>query len=236
LIFGAQVLAVRGNFDQALIMVRELCDKHEDIYLMNSVNPFRLQGQKSIGFEIADQLGWKVPDRVIVPMGNCANIWAIYKGFSELNAAGITKDLPKMTGIQAKGAMPIVNAIRKGLARFEPVKNPETIATAIRIGNPVNGLKAIRAIRISKGTAEAVSDGEIMRAQKLIARLEGIGVEPASAASIAGLRKLIGQGEVSKDELVVCVTTGHVLKDPEEMMDVSGPLRNPPPKWDFSRG
>jgi threonine synthase len=236
LIFGAQVLAVKGNFDQALAMVRELCDKHKDIYLMNSVNPFRLQGQKSIGFEIADQLRWRVPDRVIVPMGNCANIWAIYKGFFELKVAGLTKGLPRMTGIQAKGAMPIVNAIKKRLERFEPVKNPETIATAIRIGNPVNGLKAIRAIRISKGTAEAVSDKEIIRAQKLIARLEGIGVEPASAASIAGLRKLIERGDVSRDEFIVCVTTGHVLKDPEEMVDVSRSPSRVPAKMRLLRG
>jgi threonine synthase len=223
LIFGARVFAIRGNFDQALAMVRELCNRCEDIYLLNSVNPFRLQGQKSIGFEIADQLGWRVPDRVVVPMGNCANIWAIHKGFFELDAVGITKGLPKMTGVQAKGAMPIVNAVRKGLERFEVVKNPETIATAIRIGNPVNGVKALRAIRVSGGTAEAVSDEEIVKAQKLVARLEGIGVEPASAASIAGLRKLVKRGQVSKDELVVCVATGHILKDPEEALSVSKP-------------
>ncbi len=223
LIFGAHVLAVKGNFDEALAAVRELCDKRGDIYLLNSINPFRLQGQKSIGFEIAEQLGWKVPDRVVVPMGNCANIWAIYKGFLEFNMAKITKGIPKMTGIQAKGAMPIVNAIEKGLDKFEPVSRPETIATAIRIGNPVNGAKAIRAIRQSKGAAGFVSDKEIVESQKLIARLEGIGVEPASAASVAGLRKMIKLGQIEKDEVVVSVATGHMLKDPEEAIDVSEP-------------
>lgn len=223
LIFGARVLAVRGNFDQALAVVREICDRRPEIYLLNSVNPFRLQGQKSIGFEIADQLGWKVPDRVVVPMGNCANIWAIYKGFFELDATGITKSAPKMIGVQAGGAMPIVDAIRRDLEVFEQVKNPDTIATAIRIGNPVNGPKAIKAIRNSGGTAEDVTDKEIIRAQKMIATLEGIGVEPASAASIAGLKKLLKLGEVKRDESVVCVATGHILKDPEEAIDVSEP-------------
>jgi threonine synthase len=223
LVFGARVLAIRGNFDQALAAVRELCDKSEDIYLLNSLNPFRLQGQKATAFEIADQLGWKVPSRVMVPMGNCANIWAIYKGFFELDAVGLTRGLPKMTGIQAEGAKPIVNAVKEGLERFEPVRNPETIATAIRIGNPVNGPKALRAIRNSKGTAEAVSDKEIVEAQKLIARLEGIGVEPASAAPVAGLKKLVERGEVREDELIVCVATGHMLKDPEEALKMTEP-------------
>jgi threonine synthase len=223
LIYGAKVLAVKGNFDEALAAVRKLCESEKEIYLLNSVNPFRPQGQKSIGFEIADQLGWEVPDRVVVPMGNCANIWAIYKGFFEFDMVGLTKGVPKMCGIQSTGAMPIVNAIKKGLDRFQPVENPETIATAIRIGNPVNGPKAIKAIRESRGTAESVSDGEIVKAQKLLAKLEGIGAEPASAASIAGLKKLVKLGEVRKDEVVVCIATGHMLKDPEEAIDVSEP-------------
>lgn len=220
---GAQVISIRGNFDEALALVRRVCDEHQDIYLLNSVNPFRPQGQKSIGFEIADQLGFKVPDRVVVPMGNCANIWAIYKGFKEFDATGITKGVPKMTGIQAAGAAPIVNAIRKGLKKFVPVKKPETIATAIRIGNPVNGQKAIRAIRESGGTAETVTDKEIVDAQKLLARLEGIGVEAASASTVAGLKKLVEQGVVDADEQVVCVATGHMLKDPEEVVRISEP-------------
>ena len=221
LIHGAQVIAVKGNFDEALAIVRKICEDREDIYLLNSLNPFRLQGQKSIAFEIADQLGWRVPDRVVVPMGNCANIWAIYKGFFELDVVGLTKGIPAMMGIQAEGAMPIVDAVKGGLDKFEPVKKPETIATAIRIGNPVNGPKALRAIRASGGTAEAVSDAEIIEAQKLLAKLEGIAVEPAGAASVAGLKKLVAQGVIKRNERVVCVATGHVLKDPEEVVRIS---------------
>jgi len=221
LVYGAQVLAIKGNFDDALAMVRKLCEEKKEIYLLNSLNPFRPQGQKSIGFEIADQLGWEVPDRVVVPMGNCANIWAIYKGFFELDSIGLTKGIPKMVGIQAEGAKPIVDAIKRGLDKFEPVKKPETIATAIRIGNPVNGPKAIRAIRFSDGTAEAVSDREIIKAQKSMARLEGIGAEPASASTIAGLKKLVREKTIKQDERVVCVATGHLLKDPEEAVKVA---------------
>ncbi|MCJ7720072.1 MAG: pyridoxal-phosphate dependent enzyme, partial [Candidatus Hadarchaeum sp.] len=155
------------------------------------------------------------------PMGNCANIWAIYKGFKEFDAIEIAEGIPMMTGIQATGAMPIVDAIKRGLDKFVPVKKPETIATAIRIGNPINGPKAIRAIRDSGGAAEAVTDEEIIAAQKMLARLEGIGVEAASASTVAGLKKLIAQGVVDADECVVCVATGHMLKDPEEVVRVS---------------
>ncbi len=231
LIYGAQTIAVKGNFDEALAIVRRICEERKDIYLLNSLNPFRPQGQKSIGFEIADQLGWEVPDRVVVPMGNCANIWAIYKGFFEFDLVGLTKGIPMMTGIQSEGSMPIVDAIKKGLDKFVPVKKPETIATAIRIGNPVNGPKAIRAIRASNGTAEAVSDSEIIKAQKLMTRLEGIGAEPASASTIAGLKKLVRRGTIKRDERVVCVATGHVLKDPEEAITVSERPREAPARY-----
>ncbi|MEM0359164.1 MAG: threonine synthase [Candidatus Hadarchaeales archaeon] len=224
LVYGAKVVAIKGNFDKALSLLCEICEEKKDFYLLNSLNPFRPQGQKTIGFEIAEQLGWEVPDRVIVPMGNCANIWAIYKGFLEFRRVGLVKSIPKMTGIQAEGAKPIVDAIKKGLEKFVPVENPETIATAIRIGNPVNGPKAIKAIRNSNGTAESVTDREIVEAQLLLARLEGIGVEPASAASLAGLKKLVEAGEVDRDERVVCVATGSVMKDPEEAVQVSGGL------------
>jgi threonine synthase len=232
MIYGAEVVSIEGNFDQALDLVERLCTERLDIYLLNSVNPFRPQGQKSIGFEIADELGWKAPDRVVVPMGNCANIWAIYKGFWELREVGLIANIPRMTGIQAEGAKPIVDAIKKGLDRFIPVPNPETIATAIRIGNPVNGPKAIRAIRRSGGTAESVTDEEIVEAQKLLAKLEGIGVEPASAATIAGLRKLRRNGEIDKDEQVVCVATGNVLKDPEEVLRISGGVKEVPADYE----
>ncbi len=227
LVYGAKVMAVKGNFDAALTLVRKLCEEREDILLLNSLNPFRIQGQKSLGFEIADQLGWKVPDRVVVPMGNCANIWAIYKAFLEFDAAGFTKGIPKMVGIQAEGAKPVVDAIKRYLDKFEPVEKPKTIATAISIGNPANGPKAIRSIRASSGTAESVSDAEIINAQKLMASLEGLGAEPASASTIAGLMKLVKDGKIKRDELVICVATGHILKDPEEAIEVSGHHRVP---------
>lgn len=222
-IHGAKIIAIEDNFDKALKLVRRLCREKEEFYLLNSVNPFRPQGQKSIGFEIADQLGFETPDRIVVPMGNCANIWAIYKGFYEFREVGIVDEIPTMTGIQAEGASPVVNAVKEGLEEVEPVEDPETIATAIRIGDPVNGPKALKAIRNTDGTAESVTDEEIIEAQKMLARLEGIGVEPASATSIAGLKKLLELGEVDSGEKVVSVVTGLILKDPEEAVDVSEP-------------
>ncbi len=219
LMHGAKVIGIKGNFDQALKIVREVC-RTEGFYLLNSVNPFRLEGQKTIAFEIADEIG--VPDRIILPVGNAGNISAIYKGFKELVRFGLTDKIPKMTGIQAKGANPVFKAVKEGRDDIEAVKNPETVATAIRIGQPVNAKKAIRAIYESKGTAEEVSDEEIINAQKILASMEGIGVEPASAASIAGLIKLAEKGEIERGERIVCITTGHLLKDPETVIRVCG--------------
>jgi L-threonine synthase (EC 4.2.3.1) len=217
---GARVLSVRGNFDEALEAVTELALMGE-LYLLNSVNPFRLEGQKSIGFEIVDDLGWESPDRIILPVGNAGNISAIWKGISEFYRAGFIDERPMMTGIQAEGASPVVEAFRKGRTEIEPVRDPETVATAIRIGAPVSYLKALRAIYESDGYAESVTDEEILSAQKLLARREGIGVEPASAASIAGLIKLVDEGVVDRGERVVCVVTGHVLKDPDTAIKAS---------------
>lgn len=219
LMHGAKVLSIRGNFDEALGLVRDLCDR-EGFYLLNSVNPYRLEGQKTIAFEIADQLGWETPDRVVLPVGNAGNITAIYKGFKEFESLDIITSVPRMTGIQSDGASPIVKAVKNNLKRIVPEPKPETIATAIRIGNPVNAAKALRAIRESKGTAESVSDSQIIDAQKELARLEGIGVEPASASSIAGLRRLVELGVIDRDETIVCVTTGHLLKDSEHVLNV----------------
>jgi threonine synthase len=164
-------------------------------------------------------LDWEIPDRVILPVGNAGNISAAFKGFMELKTMGITDAIPKMTGIQASGASPIVRAIKNGSAMV-PEDNPETIATAIRIGNPVNAEKAISAIKKSGGVAESVTDDEIIAAQKGLAKREGIGVEPASAASIAGLMKLLQGGIVEDDEHIVCIATGNLLKDPEEILRV----------------
>jgi threonine synthase len=221
MIYGAKVIQVRGNFDQALDAVLKVSEKHRTIYLLNSINPFRIEGQKSLGYEICDQLNQEAPDRVLVPVGNAGNISAIWKGFTEFHELGIVERLPKMTGIQAAGSAPIARAIKTGRNTIVPVSAPETVATAIRIGAPVSWKKALNAIRESHGTAETVTDAEILSAQKMLARIEGLFVEPASASSIAGLIKLVENGMIDKDERVVCVTTGHGLKDPDTAVKMS---------------
>jgi len=217
---GADVFSVNGNFDEALETVTALAlEKH--LYLLNSINPYRLEGQKSIGFEIVHELGWKSPDRIVLPVGNAGNISAIWKGITEFYNAGYMDNLPMMTGIQAEGSSPITNAFRKKSMDMVPVENPETIATAIRIGAPVSSIKALRAIYDSDGYSDTVTDEEILSAQLELARKEGIGVEPASAASIAGLKKLVDNGVVDKGEQVVCIVTGHLLKDPNTAINAS---------------
>lgn len=215
MIHGAKVLQVKGNFDQALEFVLKLAEKHKSIYLLNSINPFRIEGQKSLGYEICEQLNNQAPDRIVIPVGNAGNISAVWKGLTEFHKLGLIKKLPKMTGIQAAGSAPIAQAIKANSDKIVPVEHPETIATAIRIGAPVSWKKAVNAIRESGGTAETVTDEEILEAQKTLARIEGIFVEPASASSIAGLKKLVKNGVIGKDERVVCITTGHGLKDPD---------------------
>jgi threonine synthase len=156
-----------------------------------------------------------------VPVGNAGNISAIWKGFTEFHELNLIKALPKMTGIQAAGSAPIANAVKRGSCTIEPVSAPETVATAIRIGVPVSWKKALNAIRDSGGTAETVTDAEILSAQKLLARVEGLFVEPASASSIAGLMKLVENGVIAKGERIVCVATGHGLKDPDTAIEMS---------------
>ncbi|MDD1651935.1 MAG: threonine synthase [Methanomicrobiales archaeon] len=221
LMHGARVIAIRGNFDRALEMVHELCLLH-GLYLLNSVNPYRLEGQKTIGFEVLDQLG-EVPDRIVLPVGNAGNISAVYKGLTELRDLGFIDSLPRMTGVQAEGSAPVVRAIREGLPEVIPEPAPETVATAIRIGAPVNGEKALAAIRKTGGTAISVSDAEILAMQRDLASREGIGIEPASAASVAGVRRMVGEGIIDRDERVVCVVTGHLLKDPETVVKQCAP-------------
>jgi len=207
LIHEAQVLAVDGNFDDAFKLVVEITEKYP-ITLVNSVNPFRIEGQKTGSFEICDQLGL-VPDYHFIPVGNAGNITAYWKGYKEYKKAGITNKLPKMMGFQAQGAAPIV----KG----HVVKNPETIATAIRIGNPASWERAEQARDESGGTIDMVSDAKILEAYKLLASEEGVFCEPASAASIAGLIKLVRKGFFKKKKRlkIVCILTGHGLKDPD---------------------
>lgn len=215
---GARILEVDGNFDACLDIVSALAERGE-AYLLNSLNPFRLEGQKTIGLEILEQSkaatgSW--PDRIVLPVGNAGNTAALHKAFRELVEAGVMDeaDVPTLTGVQAEGAAPMVEAIEEGTDHVEGWEEVETRATAIRIGKPVNAPKALPAIRQTGGTAVAVSDEEITDAQRALAE-DGIGVEPASAASVAGLRKLRDQGEIGADEQVVCLTTGHLLKDPD---------------------
>lgn len=208
---GALLVKVRGSFDQALRTVMSIVGEL-GLYLLNSVNAWRLEGQKTLGYELAEEM--KGGYVVSVPVGNCGNIAAIWKGLSELKRLGLIDETPRMFGIQAEGASPFAKMVKDGAKEPEPVDNPRTVASAIRIGRPVNWKKALRAVRESGGGAEIVSDDEILEAQRAIARLEGLGVEPASAASVAGVRKMVREGKLDRDERVVCVCTGHLLKDP----------------------
>lgn len=205
LLYGATVVAVRGNFDDALRIVREIGEK-TGIQIVNSINPDRIEGQKTGAFEACDALG-RAPDYHVLPVGNAGNITAYWKGYREYRDAGITKTLPKMVGFQAEGAAPIV--------RGHPIANPETVATAIRIGNPASWKAAIAARDESGGLIDMVSDAEILAAYKLVATTEGVFCEPASAASIAGLLKYAARNYFAKGTVVVATLTGHGLKDPD---------------------
>ncbi|SFR31964.1 threonine synthase [Halogeometricum limi] len=221
----ARILEVDGNFDACLDIVQDLAQRGE-VYLLNSLNPFRLEGQKTIGLEILEAFQTdygRFPDRIVLPVGNAGNTAALYKAFRELVQSGALdpEEVPKLTGVQAEGAAPMVEAVENGWEDTKRWDEVETRATAIRIGNPVNAPKALPGIRGTGGTAVAVSDEEITTAQRDLAR-EGIGVEPASAASVAGLRKLRHEGVVSADEDVVCLTTGHLLKDPDAAFEAGG--------------
>jgi threonine synthase len=207
LVAGARVVAVDGNFDDALRIVRELADRPgEAVALVNSVNPERIEGQKTAAFEVCDDLG-DAPDVLAIPVGNAGNITAYWAGFREYEAAGRSARLPRMTGFQAVGAAPLVLG--------HAVESPDTIATAIRIGNPASWSRAIAARDDSGGLIEAVTDDEILAAQRDLARVEGVFCEPSSAASVAGIRRLAAEGRIARDETVVCVLTGNGLKDPD---------------------
>ncbi len=218
LFFGAKVLSIDGNFDDALALARKMSEERK-LYLLNSINPYRPEGQKSVLFEIMDQLQYEVPDRIILPVGNAANIWAIYKAITELKEVGWIDKIPKLTGIQAEGASPVAKAFAENKQDFIPEENPETVATAIRIGNPISGRKALAAIYNTGGFATTVNDAEIIAAQQLLGRKEGVCVEPASAASVAGLIKLKNDGVIDADERVVCICTGNGLKDPDTIIE-----------------
>lgn len=203
IVFGAKIIQIDGNFDQALQIVRKLTETHP-VTLVNSINPFRIEGQKTAAFEIVDVLA-DAPDFLFIPVGNAGNITAYWKGFVEYHKLGKAKQLPKMMGFQAEGAAPIV--------RGHVVEQPQTIATAIRIGNPASWQKAVAARDESGGIIDMVSDTEILNAYHLMATREGIFGEPASAASLAGLFKLSKQGYNFSDKRIVCIVTGNGLKD-----------------------
>ena len=231
--YGAQIVEVGGTFDDALSLAIQASSKMP-VYLLNSVNPFRIEGQKTAAFEILDQLE-EVPDVVVLPVGNAGNIWAYWKGFKEYQEFGLVDRVPRMVGIQAAGASPIVEAFKKGSDCIEPVEKPDTIASAIRIGKPVNWKRALRILRESSGLAETITDDEILKGQLLLASKEGIFAELAGAASIAGLVKLVERGEIDRDERVVCVVTGHGLKDLGPLLDVAGVLSIEPSLEELER-
>ncbi|MCX7570876.1 threonine synthase [Tumebacillus sp. DT12] len=204
MMYGAEVVAIRGNFDQALALVREIAEESSQVTLVNSVNPYRIEGQKTAAFEVIDQLGG-APDYLAIPVGNAGNITAYWKGFYESRERGDIDRLPKMIGFEAEGAAAIV--------RGEPIADPETVATAIRIGHPASWQGAVNAARDSGGVIDSVTDEEILAAYKMLARQEGVFCEPASAAGLAGVIKRLKQGRIEPGSRIVCVLTGNGLKD-----------------------
>jgi threonine synthase len=225
--YGARVLEIDGNFDDCMRLVQEIGDD-PSVYVANSINPFRIEGQKTVAFEMMEQCLWQVPDHVVVPGGNMGNSSALGKGFQELLEVGLISRLPKLSVIQAEGAAPVArlfaNLDPKKSANGEhlpekltPVENPQTMATAIKIGAPVSWKKALRAVLRSGGKVIAVSEQEIADAKAMIGR-DSIGCEPASATTVAGIKKLVAAGHIKRDEDVVAVLTGHALKDTDYMI------------------
>ena len=221
-IHGPKVLMVDGNFDQALTIVRQIAERYP-VTLVNSVNPFRLEGQKTGAFEVCDQLG-RAPDYHLIPVGNAGNITAYWRGYREYHRAGRVKELPRMVGFQAAGAAPI----------FENrvIEEPRTVATAIKIGNPASWGPALEAMKDSRGWIDIVTDEEILRAYRLLAHEEGIFMEPASAATVAGLIKLVKAGRFEPGSTLVLTLTGHGLKDPDTALESASRPTTVPPRVD----
>jgi threonine synthase len=222
--YGAIVCEIDGNFDDCMRLIREIADD-PSIYLANSINPFRIEGQKTVAFELMEQCEWRVPDHVVVPGGNMGNSSALGKGFEEMMLLGLIERLPKLSVIQAEGAAPLAHLFaslngesKSDHARISeeltPVENPQTLATAIKIGSPVSWEKAFRSVIRSHGQVIAVSEEQIADAKAMIGR-DGIGCEPASATTVAGIRKLVAAGFIRREESIVAVLTGHLLKDPD---------------------
>jgi threonine synthase len=214
--YGAKVLEIEGNFDTCMRVIQELAEQ-SSLYLVNSINPFRIEGQKTVAFELAEQLQWQVPDHLVVPGGNLGNSSALGKGFRELFGHGLIGKQPRISVIQAEGAAPFARFVAASRAqdaeqRLVDEKHPQTLASAIKIGAPVSWKKAWRAVRETDGYVITVSEQEIADAKAMIG-LDGIGCEPASATTVAGIRKLVADERIRKDETVVAVLTGHLLKD-----------------------
>jgi len=211
--YGSMVIQIEGNFDDAMRLVREIAEE-SDIYLLNSINPFRLEGQKAIAIEMLEQLGWRSPDWIVVPGGNLGNSSAIGKALREMYDLGFIDRLPRLAIIQAEGASPLYEMfITKNCSALKPVSNPATLATAIKIGSPVSWKKAMRAISWTQGVVERVSEQEIADAKAVIGR-DGIGCEPASATTLAGIKRLVDKKTISARENVIGILTGNLMKDP----------------------
>ena len=246
--YGALVLEIEGNFDACMRLVQQIGDE-PSVYVANSINPFRVEGQKTVAFEIMEQCNWCLPDHIVVPGGNMGNSTALGKGFQELLVLGLIDCLPKLSVIQAEGAAPLArlfaNLDGKGRGRGEhlpekldPVENPQTLASAIKIGAPISWKKSLSTVLRSGGQVISVSEHEIADAKAMIGR-DSIGCEPASATTVAGVRKLVAAGQIHRDDGVIAVLTGHALKDPDYMIryhdgtlsfaldakEASGPLR-----------
>jgi threonine synthase len=224
--YGARVLEIEGNFDTAMRVVREL-SADESIYLVNSINPFRIEGQKTVAAELLEQLDWQVPDHLVVPGGNLGNSSAFGKGFWELRELGLIDRLPQISVVQAEGAAPFAHLFARHegaspgedvAADFAAVEYPATLASAIKIGAPVSWQKAWRAIRWTSGRVLSVSEQQIADAKAIIGR-DGIGCEPASATTVAGIKQLVTEGKIRTGQTVVAVLTGHILKDPDYVMN-----------------
>ncbi len=216
LAYGAHTLQIQGDFDDAMNLVQEVCNKL-GVYLLNSLNPFRLEGQKSIVFEILQGFQWQPPDWIVLPAGNLGNTAAFGKALFEAQQLGLVDRIPRIAAVQAAGASPFYQSYQRSFAERVTVK-ANTVATAINIGNPVSYPRAIRTLEWANGVVTAVSDDEIMDA-KAVVDSAGIGCEPASAASVAGVRQLVSSGVIKPDETVVSILTGHVLKDPTATVD-----------------
>ncbi len=228
LAYGARTLVVSADFDGCLALVRAAHERL-GIALLNSINPWRIEGQKTIVLDMLQQRGWDPPDWIVVPAGNLGNTAAFGKALAEARALGLIRRVPRIAAVQARGASPFYRSYRGGFAKRYRVR-AETVATAIRIGDPASHDRAVRAIRETRGVVTVVSDREILEA-KAVTDAAGVGCEPASAASVAGVRRLVAEGVIRKADSVVAILTGHLLKDPGAVMDFHsrpGPRRNPP--------